>query len=154
MSFKCKIIERDAQNTLSIRTSSSVQNLPQVLGKNWGAIMQYLGQLNEQGSGPPFVAYYNMDMANLDIEIGIPVAKKIPTEHEIEAHEIPAGKYASCLYIGPYSDMKQAYETLGKFIQDKGYERKQVKIAYELYLNDPSEVAPEELQTEILFLLK
>jgi effector-binding domain-containing protein len=152
MSFKCKIIERNAQNTLSIRTTSSAQNLPQVLGKNWGAIMQYLGQLNEQMSGPPFVAYYNMDMANLDIEIGIPVAKKIPTEQEIEANKMSAGKYASCLYIGPYSEMTPAYETLAKFIQDKGYEA--TGIAYEVYLNDPSDVAPEELQTEILFPLK
>ena len=152
MTFKCELIERDAQYTLSIRTTSSALNLPQVLGKNWGAIMQYLGQINEQMSGPPFVAYYNMDMANLDVEIGVPVAKKIPTKHEIEACEIPAGKYASGLYIGPYSEMKPAYETLAKFIQDKGYEA--TGIAYEIYLNDPAEVPPEELQTEILFPLK
>ncbi len=152
MSYKCEIIERDAQNTLSIRTTSSVQNLPEVLGKNYGVIMQYLGQLNEQMVGAPFVAYYNMDMQNLDIEIGIPVAKKISSKDEIKASEIPRGKYASCLYIGPYSGVAPAYETLAKYIEDQGYEP--TGIAYELYLNDPSVVSPEELQTEILFPLK
>lgn len=154
MTFKCEIIEREAQNTLSVRTNSSALNLPEVLGKTYGVIMQYLGQLNEQASGPPFVAYYNMDMQNLDIEIGIPVSKKISNKDEIKANEIPAGKFASCLYIGPYSEMKSAYETLGKFMEEKGYEATDVGVAYELYLNDPSVVPPDELQTEILFLLK
>ncbi|NVM45409.1 MAG: GyrI-like domain-containing protein [Candidatus Lokiarchaeota archaeon] len=152
MKYKCKIIKRDAQSVLAVRTTSSAQNLPVALGKNYGAIMQYLGQLNEQTSGPPFVAYYNMDMQNLDIDIGIPVAKKIADKDEIKASEIPAGKYASCLYIGPYSGMAPTYELLAKFVEDKGYES--TGIAYELYLDDPSVVPPEKLQTQILFPLK
>ena len=77
MKYKCTIIKRKSQNVLSIRTTSSAQNLPETLGKNYGEIMQYLGQLNEQANGPPYIAYYNMDMQNLDIDIGIPVAKKL-----------------------------------------------------------------------------
>ena len=78
MTFKCEIIEREAQHTLSVRTTSAVQNLPEVLGKNYEAIMQYLGQLNKQMSGPPFVAYYNMDMQNLDIETKLKQMKYPP----------------------------------------------------------------------------
>jgi len=152
MKYKCKIIKREVQYVLAVRTTSSAQNLPVALGKNYGAIMQYLGQLNEQANGPPYVAYYNMDMQNLDIDIGIPVAKKIVDKDEIKANEIPKGKYASCLYIGPYSGMAPAYELLAKYVEDKGYES--TGIAYELYLNDPSIVNPEELQTQILFPLK
>ncbi len=152
MTFKCEIIEREAQHTLSVRTTSAVQNLPEVLGKNYGAIMQYLGQLNKQMSGPPFVAYYNMDMQNLEIEIGIPVSNKLSDKDEIKASEIPFGKFASCLYIGPYSEIRPAYESLTKYIEEQGYEA--AGYVYELYLNDPSEVQPEKLQTEILFLLK
>jgi effector-binding domain-containing protein len=152
MTFKCEIIEREAQHTLSVRTTSAVQNLPEVLGKNYGAIMQYLGQLNKQMSGPPFVAYYNMDMQNLEIEIGIPVSNKLSDIDEIKANEIPSGKFASCFYIGPYNEISPAYETLTKFIEEKGYEA--TGIAYEMYLNDPCEVPPEQLQTQILFPIK
>lgn len=152
MSFKCKIVERDAQNTLSIRTTSSAQNLPEALGKNYGVIMQYLGQLNEEMSGPPFVIYYNMDMDNLDIDIGIPVSKKIPDKDEIKGCEIAAGKYGSCLYTGPYNEMSSAYTALSKYLANNGYEP--TGIALEMYLNDPTEVSPDQLQTEILYPLK
>jgi effector-binding domain-containing protein len=152
MKYKCKIFEREAQDVLAVRTTSSAQNLPVTLGKNYGEIMQYLGQLNEQANGPPYVAYYNMDMQNLDIDIGIPVDKKLADKNEIRAKVIPEGKYASCLYIGPYSEMAPAYELLAKYVEDKGFES--TGIAYELYLNDPSVVPQEELQTQILFPLK
>jgi effector-binding domain-containing protein len=152
MKYKCKIIEREAQNVLTVRTTSSAQNLPVTLGKNYGIIMQYLGQIGEQSSGPPYVAYYNMDMDNLNIDIGIPVNKQIADNDEIKAKVIPEAKYASCLYIGPYSEMAPAYELLTKYVKEKGYES--TGIAYELYLNDPSVVSQEELKTEILFPLK
>jgi len=152
LTIKCKIVKRDVQNTLTIRATTSAQNLPEVLGKNYGTIMQYIGQLNEQASGSPFVTYHNMDMQNLDIDIGIPVSKKISDKGEIKANEIPTGKYASCLYTGPYSEMRFAYEALSNFIEKKGHET--TGVAYEMYLNDPSVVSPEELQTQILFPLK
>lgn len=152
MTFKCEIIEREAQNTLSVRTTSSAQNLPEVLGKHYKAIGDYLHQLNEEMSEAPFVAYYNLDMDNLDIEIGIPVSKKIPNKDEIKSNEISAGKYGSCLYTGPYNEMRPAYDALHKFIIEKEYEP--TGIAYEMYLNDPAKVPPEQLQTQILFPLK
>ena len=54
--------------------------------------------------------------------------------------------------LGPYDQIEPAYNALTKFIQDEGYES--TGIAYEIYLNDPVEVKPEQLQTQILFLLK
>ena len=40
--------------------------------KPWSTILQYAGQMGVQPSGPPFVAYYNLDMQDLDLEIGFP----------------------------------------------------------------------------------
>ena len=52
--------------------AAPVESLPQVVGQAYGAIMEYAGQLGVQPSGAPFVAYYNMDLADLDMEIGFP----------------------------------------------------------------------------------
>ena len=152
MKYNCELIEQDTQLTLTIRTNSSVQDLPQVLGKSYQTIMQYLGELGEKATGPPFVAYYNLDMQNLDIEIGFPVAKKFPDKDDIKASEIPIGKFASCLYIGPYSEIEPAYNELNQWIQDNGYEA--TGVAYEIYLDDPGITPPEDLKTQILFPLK
>lgn len=152
MSCKCEVKEQSTQLTLSIRTRTPVQGLPQVLGKAYGAIAQYLGELGEQPTGPPFAAYYNMDMENLDVEIGFPVSRRFSGKDDIAAGEIPAGKVATCLYTGPYSEIEPAYNALLQWIKDNGYEA--TGIAYEMYLNDPAQTPPQELRTQIVFPLR
>ena len=149
---KCEVKEQKVQHSLSIRKTTSVQNLPEVLGESYMKIMQYMGEIGEFPTGAPYTAYFNMDMQNLEVEIGFPVATKLPEKGSIKPSEIPAGKYASCLYTGPYNEIESAYKTLTKWIDDNGYEPS--GIAYEFYLNDPGETSPEKLQTQILFLLK
>jgi effector-binding domain-containing protein len=152
MSYKCEIYEQTAQPTLSIRTHASVEKLPQVLGESYGAIGQYLASLGEAPSGAPFVAYYDMSMENLDIEAGFPVLKPLPGTGAIQSSQMPAGKFATCLYKGPYQECGPAYEALTGWIQEQGFETS--GVAYEFYLNDPVETPPEELKTQIIFQLK
>lgn len=126
-------------------------NLPQVLGAAYGSIMQYLAEIGEYPSGAPFAAYYNMDMQDLDVEVGFPVSKTIPGKNEIKPGEIPAGKHAACLHVGRYSEVEPAYNALMQWIKENGYTP--TGVAYEFYLNDPSRTPETELQTRIAFPL-
>lgn len=152
MHSPCEIKDQPLQRTAAIRTRTAVEKLPAVIGQSYGAIMKYLGGMGVQPSGMPFVIYYNMDMQDLDVEIGFPVSKAIPGSGEIRAGEIPAGKVATCVYTGPYQDMVPAYEALQQCIAEHGYEASGVAI--EEYWNGPHEVPPEELKTRITLLLK
>jgi len=152
MSYPCEIVEQPTQPTLSIRRRASVQELPQLLGVAFGAIAGYLGELGLSPAGEPFVAYYNLDMQDLDIEIGFPVSQPLPGRGEIHAARMAGGKVATCLYIGPYGDCGPAYEELTQFVKDQGYEATGVAIEY--FLNDPSQPPYEEPQTRIVFPLK
>jgi len=152
MSYPCEIVEQPAQPTLSIRTRTAVEGMPQVLGKGYGAIAQYLGELGLDPVGHPFVIYYNLDMQDLDIELGFPVPQPLPGKGEIHAARMEAGKVATRLYIGPYGDCGPAYEELAQFVKDQGYEATGVAIEY--YLNDPSQTPFEEPQMRIAFPLK
>lgn len=151
MNYKCELKQQPAQPALTIRTRAAVQDLPAVFGKAYGAIMQYLGELHEQPAGMPFAAYYNMDMQNLDIEIGFPVARKLAGKGEVQASEFPGGKLASVLHIGPYDQVGPAYDALMQWIKAQGYEA--TGVAYELYYSGP-ETPPQEIKTEIVFPLK
>jgi effector-binding domain-containing protein len=151
MSNKCEIIERVAQPTLSIRTHAAVQDLPKLLGEVYGKIMQYLGELGETPGGAPFVAYYNMDMQDLDMEIGFPTLSPLLGIGEVQAGQIPAGKAATCLYTGAYNEIASAYNELSAWIATQGVQP--TGVAYEFYLNDPEHTLPAELQTLILFPL-
>jgi effector-binding domain-containing protein len=150
--YACEITEQPAQPVLSIRTRTNVQDMPQFLGAAYGKVAQYLGQLGEAPAGPPFAAYYNMDMENLEMEAGFPVARPLPGAGEIQASVFPAGKIGAALYTGPYNSMAPAYEALTQYIKDQGCEP--TGVSYEMYLNDPSVAPPEELQTRIVFPLK
>lgn len=152
MTYECEIINQPSQPTLSIRTTTSIKELPNELGKAYGAIGQYLAELGEQPTGAPYAAYFTFSMESMEIEIGFPVAGPLSGKDQIESGEIPAGKVAQCLYTGPYNKIEPAYNALTAFVEEQGYES--TGVAYEFYLNDPGEIAPEELLTQIVFRLK
>jgi effector-binding domain-containing protein len=141
MAWNIELKEKPLQYTLVIRKRASVLELPKIIGECYGAIGKYLGELGEQPSNAPFVAYYNLDMENLDLEIGFPVNKILPGKDDIVGGEIPAGPFVTCLYKGPYSDMKNLYEDMMNWIAENGYEMS--GAAYEYYLNSPAEVKDE-----------
>ncbi|MFA7467598.1 MAG: GyrI-like domain-containing protein [Desulfotomaculaceae bacterium] len=108
-----------------MRTRAAVGNLPQVLGNAYGAIILYLNELGEQPSDAPFVAYYNMDMQALDLEIGF------------------------C--FGPYSQLEPAYHALMQWIGENEYTA--TGVEHDFYLNEPGKTPESELLTKIVFPL-
>lgn len=151
MNNQIQVTEQSVQPVLSIRTRAAVENLPNIIRECYGKIMQYMAELGTEPADVPFVAYYNMDMKDLDLEIGFPVQKSTEGKGEIIKSEIPAGKYVSMMYKGPYAEMKKPYEEMMKWMKDKGYEG--TGIAYEFYYNSPMEVPESELLTKIAFPL-
>ena len=149
MTYKCEIYDQFAQPTLAVRTHTAVQDLPRVLGEIYASIGQLMGSLGIQPGGAPYTGYFNMDMQDLDIEIGFPVNEKVPGNGAIQAGEMPAGKYASVLHKGPYDKLGLAYEALTEFIQQAGF--KPSGVSYEFYLNSPVEVSSEDLRTQVVF---
>jgi effector-binding domain-containing protein len=152
MSYQCELVDRSAQPTLFIRTRTAVQDLPRVVGQAYGAIMQYAGSLGVQPCGAPFVAYHNMDMQDLDIEVGFPFAQELTGHGNIQVGGIPGGQAVTCMHIGPYDQVGGAYEAVQKWVEANSYIP--VGVAYEFYLNDPQTTPPAELQTQVVFPLQ
>jgi effector-binding domain-containing protein len=140
------------RSTLSIRTTTSAENLPQVIGKSLWQVVDYLSTEGVQPAGPPFALYHNMDMSNLDVEMGFPVNEKVPGTEEVKPSSIPAGKVAVDMHLGPYETMEVTYNKMLAALQEQGLEMD--TFMYEFYLNDPDEVSPEEIQTEIFMPIK
>jgi effector-binding domain-containing protein len=152
MEYTCTLNEQAPQPTLTIHRHAKAQDLPRTMGEAYEAIARYLGELGEEPVGSPFCAYYNDDVKDLDVEIGFTVNKKLAGKGEIQSGEVPQGMTASCVFTGPYVEMSSAYEALAAWIEENGLEPS--GVSYEFYLNDPAEVPPEELKTEIVFPLK
>lgn len=148
----CSVIERESQLVLSVRTRTPVEKLPDLIGREYQKIFRYMQEFGEVPSGAPFVGYFNMDMNDLDIEIGFPVSKALPGNKEINSSQIPAGTYATMIYTGPYGGLKEAYRELSEWLQKNQWTPSY--LAYEFYLNDPVVVPEDELQTQIFLSVK
>jgi effector-binding domain-containing protein len=152
MSYKFEVIETSEQPALSVRTVTSVDRLPAEIGRSAQVVIDYLNEVGEQPSDALYVAYYNMDMQKLDVEIGFPVKKVLEGRGEVCKGTVPAGKKATCMYKGPYKEMEPAYGAMSKWMEENGHQP--TGIMYEYYYNSPDEVPESELLTKIVYLLK
>jgi effector-binding domain-containing protein len=149
MIAECQIVELPLQQTLSARLRTPVEELPQNFGRIYGALFQYLEELGEPPAGMPFAAYYNMDMKDMDVEIGVAVLKTLPSRGELQPGTIPAGRFVTTEFTGPYDALGAAYEALTAYAEAQGLEPS--GVAYEYYLNDPNQEPHEEPRTRIAF---
>ncbi|MFS0781962.1 GyrI-like domain-containing protein [Bacillus sp. 1P06AnD] len=146
-----ELLHQNEQNVLCIRTITSVEELPKLIGESYGKLAAYLKELNEVLAEVPYVCYHNMDMGALDIEIGFPVTGVLPGKEDIQTGTIPAGKRIFCMYRGPYQLLEPVYQEMDEYLKKHSYEP--VGTAYEFYYNDMS-FPEEELLTKIVMPIK
>jgi effector-binding domain-containing protein len=150
--MEIELKEKPSQLVLYIRTRTSLDKLPQLIGGSYMKIANYLCSLGEQPMGVPYTAYYNLDMQNLDVEMGFPVTKALPETEEIKTREIETQQVVSTMHQGPYAKMEPTYIELFKWIEENGYHP--TGVCYEYYHNSPEEVPESELLTEIVLPIK
>ncbi len=122
-------------------------------------IQTYMGTFFGQGLTPggPFMgAYYNnpreVKPEDLKWEIGFAVDKDTKVKDPLKIKEFKYQTAAVYLYIGPYEKSDQAYDKIIKHAEENGY--KTLSPVLEKYLNNPREVKPEQLRTEIIIPLE
>ncbi len=87
--------------------------------------------------------------AELRSHAGVRVANGFEMPEVLEEVILPAGPHAVMLYTGPYAGLPGAWDALyGQALPASGRMPSDLP-SFELYLNDPTEVPPEALLTEI-----
>ena len=86
-----EITTRKAQKTASIRTRTSMEGLTEAFGSGYSEIMALLGPQGVQPAGAPFAIYYNMDMKDLDVEMGFPVTASFKAGGRVKSGTLPGG---------------------------------------------------------------
>ena len=81
-----------------------------------------------------------------DAAITLNVNAKAPAGTE-EA-TVPAGRYARATHTGPYEGLPNAWAELMAWVGQNG-KTPGNGVSYELYRNDPTDTAPEDLITEL-----
>jgi effector-binding domain-containing protein len=160
-----KLEDRREQPSVGIRTQVAMRELPTVIPQLLGEVFGWLGQHGTPPNGAPFIRYHVIDMANkLDIELGVPVGGPVSGNGRVSAGVLPAGRYASLVYTGPYEGpgLMNANAALLDWGAEQGLVWDQFDdpngdgfvARYESYLTDPIEQPdPSKWQTEVAIRL-
>jgi effector-binding domain-containing protein len=162
MTSEPRIVERGAQRYVSITTRATMDRFSEIAD----ALPELFGWLDEHGIAPvgaPFFRYNSIDMTGLmEVEAGVPVAEPHPGDERVGPGQLPAGRYATAMYLGHPRGLLAATRELLEWGQREGVrwdmstvdgdERWAARL--ERYLSDPA-VQPDmhKWETELAFKL-
>ncbi len=146
--FETKQVE--AQHILTIRATTTIDKLPELLGELFGEVYTHILQHGQQPVGMPFSMYHAMDGVNVDFESGMPVASPLEGAGRVQAGELPAGTVAAVTHMGPYEALGQTWVALMEWIESQGLQP--AGPPWEVYVTDPgAEPDQSKWRTDIFF---
>ena len=96
-----KIDYRAEKPYMGIRTRVPMKGMFKVVDNLRKELAIWFKQQHVDSAGPPFLRYHVIDMAgDMDIEVGFPVDATLSDGERVKAGMLPAGRYASLVYIG------------------------------------------------------
>lgn len=96
-----KIDYRTEVPYLGIRTQTPFKEMFKVVDKLFKELSAWAGEQGVEPAGPPFLRFHVIDMAGeMDVEVGMPVEPARPGDGRITPGVLPAGHYASVVYVG------------------------------------------------------
>lgn len=146
------LVEVAAQQVVGIKKTGAYDLIPELLMK----VYAYTVKKNIAIAGPPIFLCHEIspeavieanEKRTATIEVAWPVSGTAKGENEIKVYELAGGRMAHTTHYGPYDSCEPTYLRLFAWIKEKG-----LHISgpiREIYPNDPREVKPEEIITEI-----
>lgn len=149
---QCAVREWGPETCATLAMRGPFDQMPQ-------AFERVYGWLQAQGhvpQGMPVAVYLNdpseVEPADALWEIWAPIEQDAeqygPDTEGLAIKRIPTMTVATTMHQGPYEGVAPAYERLGAWIADKGLQMAGPPM--EAYLNDPYEVPPEQILTEVM----
>jgi AraC family transcriptional regulator len=107
-----------------------------------------------QRPGAAMIAIYHDDPETtpsdkLRSEAAIVVPENVLLPEGLVEARISAGRYARAVHVGPYEQLGDAWSRFKGELSRAGGQRARPGASYEIYRNDPTKVAKEELRTDL-----
>lgn len=152
LELKSEIKNIPERNVIYIRLSGDYKLND--YGGTWGRLCQFVSEQKLPiGEREPLCIYYDDPKVTPTEKLRTDVCMVLPIETtpkgDIGSKKLPAGRYATFIYQGPYSNLQAVYDTIyGKYLPEMECTLRDEASA-ERYLNDPCTTSPENLLTEI-----
>lgn len=140
-------------------TACSIAEISQKMAQMLPAVKAYMTQNNLPQTGMPFSLYndYDEQKGTAIFSTGIPTRDNIvtPPDSAIQCAKLPQQKRVKTTLKGDYSNLKEAWETAYKYIEQNNLELNEAAPAFEIYRTDPVlQPNPAEWITEIYVPIK
>lgn len=146
----CRLKTITPQRLLAIRTLTSQAALGGTIESSLEAVWAYLNRQVSATVGPAIVVYHRCDEDMLDIDVGFPVAEPIDGLDRVQPIDLPGGRAATMLHVGPYEALPQTHAALEAWMRTQGHSPAGPR--FEVYWVDPGQAAdPKELRTEVVY---
>lgn len=141
---------------IGLRETCRFEDIGEIMPGHFEKLSHYLDDNDLPKDITPFAIYHFMDMYSQKIGFtsAIPVSPNVKCPDGFECGEIPATKSIQINHTGSYPHLGNAWSAGMSYINAKKLKQQKTPMGYEYYLNDPKEIAPEELHTEIFIPLK
>ncbi len=148
------IVELSPQPVLGMRKKGAYREIPVMLHR----VCEFAFSKNIQITGYPVFLCHETTAeeaqkadieVNADMEVAFPISEFVEStgDEEIRVYELSGGKMAKIVHKGPYEECTLTYEKLFSWITENG--KRIAGPVREVYMNDPREIQPEEILTEI-----
>ncbi|MEP4535236.1 MAG: SRPBCC family protein [Cyclobacteriaceae bacterium] len=142
---------------IGIKTDCTIDSISEAMSGDIDKLMTVAGQNIDNVAGEIFSIYHKWDMVKRKVSYtsGVPV-KEIPADlpEGLIAGVIPELSVYTLRHVGPYLHLGNAWTTLYSMERNKEIKCDKKHHPFETYMNNPAEVSPAELITEIHFPLK
>jgi effector-binding domain-containing protein len=125
-------------------------------GPLFGEVYKYLAKkFVFKPAGPPLLLCHDPEYKerDVDIEIAVPINKKIKESDRVKVYELPAVEVAFTVHKGAYKTIGEAYSAIMTWCEANGYET--LAPCREIYFTSPNdEKDPAKNITEVQFPVK
>ncbi|MHC5248080.1 GyrI-like domain-containing protein [Enterococcus sp. LJL90] len=118
-----------------------------LIGETLPKIDEALEKENLAPSSGLVTCFHNIDLAQLDVEVGMVIPRRIATKKPLNCTVLPAGLVATTIDLGEYEKQDPTMMALSEWIPKNGYQAN--GGIYYHYLNDEKQ-PPENYLTQML----
>lgn len=148
-----EVVTIEPRQAAVVRAELPVDELPALFDRAFHLVLAVAAEQGLSVTGPPFGFYPRMPAETVAVAAGVPVSGPVTPSGEVTALELPGGRAATALHVGPFDTLAQTYQALAEWAAGQGVEL--AGHVWESYLTDPAaEPDPSRWQTRITWPLR
>jgi effector-binding domain-containing protein len=135
------------QPTAALRMTRPVSQIGPAMGEAFPKIYHAVVSAGMEPAGMPLARYFDFGEEETTFECAIPVPEPLTASGEVQPSSVGGGEAAFAVHVGPYETIGQTWGAMMAWVAEQG--RTPAGPTWEIYVDDPQEVAADQLKTEL-----